>query len=420
MSKGSIQSLEDIKFVPTQSILLSKIKFDEKNPNVLSTVKNEALLHTVNKYGFAVDPWLNDLGDGTYLVIDGEHRIKLLLEKGVKSVKAKIFKVKYVEVQMLRQIANKLRGEHDKTKDADEFKSIFEGKRLDEFAKLLGEPIEDFQSILEKKFDIQFAKQEGEIPEPPIEPKSKLGDIYQLGNHRVMCGDSTNKESINRLLADSKVDSLQTDPPYGIEYGDKNAELNKNLGGNRIEKPFANDNVIQDYQEFTKSFLDIIPFSEYNTIYFWMSNLRSNEILNAFKECKIKYHQTLIWIKNNHVIGRLDHNPKHESCFYGWKGKHKFYGGFKTDILEYDKPLANKLHPTMKPPEMIAELIKESTTQNAIVYDPFLGSGSTLIACEQTNRICYGMELDPAYVDVIIQRWENFTGNKAKLLLYQK
>jgi len=294
---------------------------------------------------------------------------------------------------------------------------------MDNVKILLGEipqiELEEFQVDFNDILGITLDEND-EIPDVPAEPKSKLGEVYQMGNHRVICGDCTNKESVSILLEDSTVDSLQTDPPYGIEYGNKNAELNKNLGGNRIEKPLANDSTIQDYKKFAKSFLEIIPFSKYNTIYFWMSNLRSNEILDAVKECQIKYHQTLIWIKNNHVLGRLDHNPKHELCFYGWKGQHKFYGGFKTDILEYDKPLANKLHPTMKPPEMIAELIIESTKKDMIVYDPFLGSGSTLIACEQTNRICYGMEIDPGYIDVIITRWQNFTGKKAELIKLSK
>jgi DNA modification methylase len=109
----------------------------------------------------------------------------------------------------------------------------------------------------------------------------------------------------------------------------------------------------------------------------------------------------------------MDYATKHELILYGWKGQHKFYGGFQTSVLEFDKPLKSNLHPTMKPVELLTKLIKNSTLENMIVYDPFLGSGSTLIACEQTNRVCYGMELDPHYIDVIIQRWENYTGKEA-------
>lgn len=283
--------------------------------------------------------------------------------------------------------------------------------------------LEDMPVTLLDNFEVKWddvitleSTEEKEIPEPPVEPKSKLGDIYQLGNHKVMCGDATDEKSISRLLVDSTVDSLQTDPPYGIDYASKNEFLNKQDKGNRIQIPFENDGVMADYTKFVKDFLIHIPFSEYNTVYLWLSDLRTLEVWKAITDAGIKFSTQLIWVKNNHVLGHLDHAPKHETCLYGWKGKHKFYGGFKTSVYEYPKPLVNDLHPTMKPLELITEFIKESTQKNMLVYDPFLGSGTTLIACEQTNRICFGMELDPAYVDVIIQRWENYTDKKAKLI----
>lgn len=121
-------------------------------------------------------------------------------------------------------------------------------------------------------------------------------------------------------------------------------------------------------------------------------------------------------MKNNHVLGRKDYNSKHEFCVYGWKNHHKFYGDFSTTVLEFDKPLKNDLHPTMKPIELLVKLIKDGSQENEIVYDAFLGSGSTLIACEQSNRICYGLEISPQYVSVCIERWENFTNQKAELI----
>lgn len=398
MSKGNIQSLEDIRFVPTQTILLSKIKFDQRNPNVLSTVKKEALSSTVNKYGFAVDPWLNDLNDGTYLVIDGEHRIKLLLEKGVKSVKAKIFKVKYVEVQMLRQIANKLRGEHDKTKDADEFKSIFDGKRLDEFAKLLGEPIESFQSVLEKKFDMNFEREEGDIPEKPITSKTKLGDTYQLGNHRVMCGDST--KDTEKLLDGQNPVLTFTDPPFNIDYS----------GIKQNHKKIENDNMKEeDFETFLVESLKSISETSYVCCN-WKSYSVFERVMNKINK-KIK--SCIIWDKEIPAQNLDKYFKEHEFILYCGD-----FGGEKTirgDVWRIKREYS-KVHPTSKPTELCAIGIKDSSKESEIIYDPFLGSGSTLIACEQTNRICYGMELDPAYVDVIVKRWENFTGNKAKLL----
>ena len=119
------------------------------------------------------------------------------------------------------------------------------------------------------------------------------------------------------------------------------------------------------------------------------------------------------WVKNNHVLGRLDYNPKSENILYGWKGKHEFYGGFQTDVIFVDKPLVSDKHPTMKPVELLKILLIHGSRENGIIYDGFGGSGSTLIACEQTNRICYMMEVDPIYISVILERWENLTNQKA-------
>jgi len=250
-----------------------------------------------------------------------------------------------------------------------------------------------------------------EIPEPPITPKSKLGQIYQLGNHRVMCGDNQNPENYSKLLDSKKISQLNTDPPYGVLYGEKNAYLNKLDGGNRIEKQYENDELDCDYNKMFNVIFDNIPFTDYNTVYIWSGGQKLDQLKNTMEECGLKFSQYLIWIKNNHVLGRQDYSSKNEFCIYGWKKHHKFYGGFRTNLLEYDKPLANKLHPTQKPPELIAQTITDGTKKDDIVLDVFLGSGSTLIACEQTNRVCYGMEIDPGYVDVIITRFINFKGS---------
>ena len=156
MVKGKRQLLESISFVQTKTVLMSQVRFDENNPNVMSKEKHQAFDKVITKYGFAKDPWLNDQGDGTYLVIDGEQGIKRLQAHGVKKFQAKIFKVKYSDVRLLRLIANKLHGIYDKKKNALEFKEIFDENDLQELSKLLAEPIEDFERILEKEFDIQF------------------------------------------------------------------------------------------------------------------------------------------------------------------------------------------------------------------------------------------------------------------------
>ncbi len=256
----------------------------------------------------------------------------------------------------------------------------------------------------------------GELPPLPDKPTAKIGQVYQLGKHRILCGDNQDPKNYNLLIEDNKVSQLNTDPPYGVMYGEKNAYLNALDGGKRIEKQYENDELDFDYNKMFKIIFDNIPWADYNTIYIWSGGQKLVQLRQTMEECKIKFSQYLIWLKNNHVLTRQDYSSKNEFCLYGWKGRHKFYSGFRTNILEYDKPMANKLHPTQKPPELIAQTILDGTKKDDIVLDLFLGSGTTLIASEQAGRVCFGMELDPSYIDVIITRWENFTGNKAKLV----
>lgn len=398
-----VQELE-VKKIP-----LSLIKFDDTNPNNLSKEQMESLKLTMEKFGYLAPVILNK----DFTVVDGEHRVRIYQELGKREIQAYVIDVDQIDLKILRQLMNKLRGEHDKQKDALEFKSIFEANKLDEFSKLLATPKENFEQILTKKFNIDFVNEIDPIPEIPRETNVKLGDIYQLDAHKVMCGDCTLKENVDKLLDGQSVDSLVSDPPYGVDYGAKNEFLNMISPANRIQTPINNDH-IQDYKQFFNDFLKVIEFSEYNTVFLTMSSKELVNLYLAMIDQKITWGDFLIWVKNNHILGRKDYNAKHEFIIYGWKGKHKFYASaHRTTILEYKKPQINDLHPTMKPIELITQLIQDGTKAGMLVYDPFLGSGSTLIACESTKRRCYGMELDPYYVDVIIRRWENYTGKKA-------
>lgn len=406
---------EIIKYVPSEKISLDDVFFDDNNPNKMTEIQMEGLEQFMERIGFAVEIWVNKEGK-KYRVIDGEWRVRVLLKRGIKFVYAKIFEVKYSEIRVMRQLANKIGGIHDKKKDLAEFKAIFEDQNLDDFTKMLGVPIEDIQRQLEKEFDMTFGIQESEdLPEKPLKPKAKLGDIYQLENHRIICGDCTIPEHVDKLFQGKKANQLATDPPYGVDYVKKNEFLNSIDRGNRVQKAYANDEREKDYKKFFQSFLEIIPFEDYNTAYIFMGGKEYKNLIQAAEDAGLYHAMDLVWVKNNHVLGQSDYLPKHELCFYGWKGKHRFYGPTNvTTVLEYDKPLVNDLHPTMKPVEMVSQLIQDGSKKGDLVYEPFLGSGTTLIAAEQTGRTCYGMELDPGYVDVIIQRWENLTGKKAK------
>lgn len=181
-------------------------------------------------------------------------------------------------------------------KDANEFKSIFDAGKLDEFSKLLAKPKEEFESILEKKFNIDFVKEEDPIPEIPRETKVKLGDIYQLGNHRVMCGDCTIKENVDKLLESKTVNLLLTDPPYGVDYSSKNRFLNTIAPANRIEEAILND-AIDDYRKWFGKWLNVIKFSDSNSYYLTISGQKLLELSQALLDNDYKISQYLVWVK---------------------------------------------------------------------------------------------------------------------------
>lgn len=242
------------------------------------------------------------------------------------------------------------------------------------------------------------------------EPKSKYGDIYQLGKHRLMCGDSTKIEDVEKLMNGNKVDLLITDPPYNVNYE----------GGTGLK--IKNDNM--DNDNFRKFLTDAFStadsvMKEGAVFYIWHADSEGYNFRGACFDNNWKVRQCLIWNKNSMVMGRQDYHWKHEPCLYGWKdgASHLWASDRKqTTILDFDKPTKNAEHPTMKPVKLFDYQIKNNTKKEDIVLDLFGGSGTTLIACEQNERISYNMELDPKYVDVIIDRWETLTGEKAILL----
>lgn len=245
----------------------------------------------------------------------------------------------------------------------------------------------------------------------------KEGDLFQLGNHRLLCGDCTIKENIDLLMDGKKVDMVFTDPPYNVDYSSKNQFLNSIDKSNSIQREIKNDKMSDDnfYSFLLQVFNNIKNIlNTYNSYYICCGSF-IDIFIQALKENKFVYTNLIIWNKNNSVLGRSDYNYKHESILYGWKDRHRFYsnGFFKTTVWDIAKPLKNDLHPTMKPIGLMVNAILNSSLENMIVYDCFLGSGSTLIACEHTNRICYGMEIEPHYCSVIINRWQKYTNKKA-------
>lgn len=254
--------------------------------------------------------------------------------------------------------------------------------------------------------------EDGEIIEPPTAPTAKLGNIWSMGQHRLMCGDSTSAEELTKLMDGHKADLWLTDPPYNIAYEGKTEEA----------LTIQNDSMSDD--DFRKFLTDCYKAADENmkpgaTFYIWHADSEGYNFRGAARDIGCKIRQCLIWNKNTLVLSRQDYHWKHEPCLYGWKdgAAHNWYSDRKqTTILEFNKPQRNGEHPTMKPVDLFEYQIQNSTTTNNLVLDSFGGSGTTLIACEKTNRRACIMELDPKYCDVIINRWESMTGKKAVLL----
>ena len=259
----------------------------------------------------------------------------------------------------------------------------------------------------------------------PVEPKAKVGDLYQLGNHRLICGDSTDHEVIDRLMDGELADMVFTDPHYGVAIGDKNEMLNTVQKSGRCTENIKGDTMSEQelYAMLKEAFINVREHCMDDAVYYVTSPQGGSlglMMLIMMRDAGLEVRHILMWEKNSATfsLGRLDYDYQHEPIFYTWtKSHHNYRGGEnRTTVWKYDKPRKCDLHPTMKPVPLVGNAILDGTLEGMIVLDAFGGSGTTIIAAEQTGRCARVVELDPHYVDVIIDRWETFTGKKAVLL----
>ena len=276
---------------------------------------------------------------------------------------------------------------------------------------ILGFDPKEIAALLEPEV-MEGLTDEDAVPEVPEEPKTRLGDIYQLGNHRLMCGDSTSIDAVDKLMDGQKADMVFTDPPYGVDYD----------GGHATDKrrtKLEND-------DKTLMYAGALPIAymaskDGAALYLWFADRFAKDVLIALDECNFQVRTWIIWNKNLAQFGAIgaQYKTKHEPCIYAFKrGKAPFWNGPNNEVTVWDvkRHSKNEFHPTQKPVELPVRAMKNSSKGGDTVLDLFGGSGSTLIACEKINRHARLMELDPKYCDVIVKRWEDFTGKKATLL----
>jgi len=378
-------------------ISIELLKAAEYNPRQSTDTEQENLKTSIERFGL-VDPIIVNSAPGRANVIIGGHfRVRVAKSMGMKEVPVVYVNIPDIKKEKELNIRlNKNSGSWDydllANFDEDMLKDCgFDSKELD------------------KVFQMDTSAGDDDVPDERPATDIKLGDIYTLGSHRLMCGDSTRRDAVESLMAGEKADMVFTDPPYNVDYGvSKNPRHKIRTIENDKQSP-------EQWKDFCNDLFVI--FKEYNNgdIYMWGAPGPEGMKMRLWlTEMGCHWSATIVWKKQQLVLTPANYQRMYEPCFYGWFNKSSFQGDrTQTEVWEIDRPHDSKLHPTMKPIELCCKGIENSSPREGIVLDCFGGSGSTLIACEKLNRKCRMMEIGPRYCQVIIDRWEKQTGLKA-------
>ena len=353
----------------------------------------EKLKRSIEQFGY-VEPVIWNQTTGR--VVGGHQRLKVLMDMGMTKVDCVVVEMDEDKEKALNIALNKISGDWDKDKLAlliadlqgADFDVSFTGFEPAEIDDLFKDTLKD--GVKDDDFDVG-----AELEKPTM---TKHGDIWTLGRHRLICGDSTKAETYDLLMGSTKANLVITDPPYNVNY---EGSAGKIKNDNMADDTFYNF-LLDAYTQMHSAMADDA------SIYVFHADTEGLNFRKAFADAGFYLSGCCIWKKQSLVLGRSPYQWQHEPCLYGWKknGKHQWYTGRKeTTIWEFDKPKKNGDHPTMKPIPLLAYPIMNSSMSNSVVLDPFGGSGSTLIACEQTDRICYTVELDEKFCDVIVKRY---------------
>jgi site-specific DNA-methyltransferase (adenine-specific) len=359
----------------------------------------EKIKNSIEEFGFA-DPLVIN-ADMT--IIGGHQRLTVAIAMGYTEVPCAVVDVDKVREKALNIALNKITGAWDEQMLADLLTDL---KESDYDLDWTGFDAPEVEALFSNIYDKKVKEDDFDVDEELKQPVfSKLDDLWLIGRHRVICGDSTGEEVYTKLMDGQQANLVLTDPPYNVDVEETAGKImNDNMGD-------------QEFYNFLLSAYRCMHanLADDGSIYVWHADTEGLNFRKAFKDAGFYLSGCCIWKKNSLVLGRSPYQWIHEPCLFGWKqkGKHQWYADRKqTTVWEYDKPRSSKDHPTMKPINLMSYPIKNSTMTNGIVLDPFLGSGSTLIACCETERVCRGIELDPKFVDVIVKRYIEWNGGK--------
>jgi DNA modification methylase len=391
----------DIRKVP-----ISKVVPWDKNPRGIKTLDFERLKRQVLKLG-VYKPLVCYREAGKYVVLGGNMRIRALRELGAKEVEISIVCPKSEAEKIEYALSDNDRaGYYEDDKLAELVQPYLAKLNLDDFKVDLGQSL-DLTSLLARFGPDIDAKADAVPPVDDSPAKTRRGHVFKLGRHRLMCGDSLNPADVSRLMGDKKADLIFTDPPYNVDYGSSKNHAWK-------IRSIANDKMDDaQWAKFNRAMIEAFKAHLHGgDVYVWgASGPAGMRQRLALIEAGVHWSATIIWKKQQLVLSPACYQRIYEPCFYGWLKKSSFRGDRKqTEIWEINRPSASDQHPTMKPVELCAKGIVNSSKPGQIVLDLFLGSGSTLIAAEISDRVCYGMELDPKYCDVTIARFAKYTG----------
>lgn len=414
--------MEEIQVPMSKLVSIDLIKTDETNPNKMETKQFEALKENIKKYGF-INPVITN---ESFVIADGEHRFLAAKELGLKEIAVIALPIAEVDRRILRQVLNKLHGEHDKRLDFEEFKYLKLNDSIEELQRLLGNPDQKLVQFIAGMQKEDLNADDIEQIENNRSVTVLEGEVWKCGNHFVMCGDATKKEDLDKLLQGSKVDMVFTDPPYNVDYKQYNGQNDK----------IANDNLAKEkFQEFLSQSLTNMFSVNKGVYYICMSGKEWPTVQRIFEGLGGHWSSTIIWNKNSFVLGRSDYHRKYEAILYGFEktieptyepilygwveGNEYYFNGDRgqSDVWDIEKPVKNDLHPTMKPVVLVERAVINSTKPEMVVLDPFGGSGTTLIACEHLNRKCFTMDLSAYYCEIMIERWQRTTNGTAERIL---